>query len=191
MRETTKAARDDHLRRRLVQSKVKPLVDWKEWGWKRIAIFAGGLVWSMSLLAQMEYHAMGVLPSADIQDDTTHPNWLSTQKCVWNGARTKHSQLNCLLATHERAWSGFWLGLLSCWWNNKLAVALYSPARIRGVNNHMILQAIVLLVRAAALWSLDISWLRDSGIPLNAAHGVMLIFLFLVGLTSLNRLAPS
>lgn len=55
----------------------------------------------------------------------------------------------------------------------------------------MILQAIVLLVRAAALWSLDISWLRDSGIPLNAAHGVMLIFLFLVGVTSLNRLAPS
>lgn len=140
----------------------------------------------MSLLAQMEYHAMGMLSSAEAQDDTTYTNWLSTRKCVWNGARTKRSQLNCLLATHERAWSGFWLGLLSCWWNNKLAEALYSQARIRGVNNHMALQAIVLLVRAAALSSLDLSWLKDSGIPLNAAHGVMLIFLFLVSFVSSN-----
>ncbi|RDI85366.1 GDP-Man:Man(3)GlcNAc(2)-PP-Dol alpha-1,2-mannosyltransferase [Venturia inaequalis] len=186
MRETTKAAQDDHLRRKLVQSKVKRLVDWKRWGWKRVAIFAGGLLWSMSLCAQIEYHAMGMLPSAEVQDDTTYTSWLSTQKCVWIAARTNRSQLNCLVATHERAWSGLWLGLLSCWWNNKLAEALYSQARIRGVNNHMALQTIVLLVRAAALWSLDLSSLRDSGIPLNAAHGFMLIFLFLTALTSLR-----
>lgn len=191
MRETTKAAQDDHLRRILVQAKVKRLVDWKRWGWKRISIFAGGLLWSTSLLAQMAYHAMGMLPSAEVQDGTINTSWFSTQKCVWNGARTKQSQVNCLLATHEQAWSAFWLAPLSCWWNNKLAEALYSQARIRGVNNHMVLQVIVLLVRATALWSLDVSWLRDSGIPLNAAHGVMLIFLFLVGITSSNRLAPN
>jgi hypothetical protein len=186
MRETNKAARDDHLRRKLQQSKVQRLVDWEKWGWKRIAVFAGGVAWSMSLLGQMEYHAMGMLPSAEVQDDAMYGTWFSTQRCVWDGLRTGQSQHNCLHATQERVWGGFWLGLFSCWWNYKLAEALYSHARLRGVNNHMALQAIVLIVRAAALWSLDQSWLRNSAIPLNAAHGVMLIFLMLVSIDTFN-----
>jgi hypothetical protein len=181
MRETNKAARDDHLRRKLQQSKVKRLVDWKKWGWKRIVVFAGGLAWGMSLLGQMEYHAMGMLPSADVQDDATYENWFSTQGCVWSGLRTRQMQQNCFFATQDRVRSSFWLGLSSCWWNYKLAEALYSQGRLRGVNNHMALQLIVLVVRAAALWGLDQTWLKDSAIPLNAAHGVMLIFLLLVG----------
>jgi hypothetical protein len=125
---------------------------------------------------------MGMLPSAEVQDDATHGNWLSTQICVWSGLRTRQTQQNCLYATQERVWSSFWLGLFSCWWNYKLAEALYSQGRLRGVNNHMALQLMVLVVRAAALWGLDQTWLKDSAIPLNAAHGVMLIFLLLVSI---------
>ncbi|QDS76279.1 hypothetical protein FKW77_001798 [Venturia effusa] len=186
LRETTKAARDDYLRRRLVQSKVRRIVDWKRWGWRRTAIFAGGLAWSISLLLQVEYHAVGMLSPAQVQDDASYTNWLSTQTCIWTSVSERQSQLNCLLAAHERAWSCLWLGLLSCWWNNRLAEISYSQARVRGVNNHMALQAIVLLVRAAALWSLDMRWLRDLGIPVNAAHSAMLVFLFFTTMTSLQ-----
>lgn len=186
MRETNKAARDDHLRRKLLQSKVRKLVDWEKWSWKRIAVFVGGLAWGMSLLSQLEHHALGMLPSAEVQEDTTYGTLFSTQQCIWKGLRTKQSHHSCLHATRERALSCFWLGLLSCWWNYKLAEALYSNARLRGVNNHMALQVIVLLVRAAALWGLDQNWLKDSALPMNAAHGVMLIFLLLVSPRSIR-----
>jgi hypothetical protein len=182
MRETNKAARDDHLRRRLEQSRVQRFVDWKKWGWKRVFVFAGGVAWGLSLLGQMEYHALGMLQSARVQDDATYGNWFSTQRCVWNGITAKETQRNCLEAAHQQAWSGLAWGFLSCWWNYKLAERLYSLGRLRGVNNHMALQLIVLVARVAALWSLDHSWLSNSAVPLNAAHGVMLIFLVLVSI---------
>jgi len=181
MRVTNKAARADHLRRKLEQSKVQKFVDWRKWGWRRIVVFVGGVAWSASLLGQMEWHLLGLIPLAPMQEDVMYGNLFSKQLCAYNGFMAIETQRNCLLAAQDLAWTGLKFGLLACWWNFKLAEKLYSHGRLRGVGEHLTLQIVVLAIRAVALWTLsDAGSQLAIGIPTNAAHGMMLVLLLIV-----------
>ncbi|KIW05300.1 uncharacterized protein PV09_03825 [Verruconis gallopava] len=193
LKATTYAAKADNLRRGLARKKASSLTpEWRKWGWRRLLILIGGVLWWASILGQVTWHLLGILPHATKQMRLRSISWYGQWTCAANALMSQEIQLSCLEATKDSVWRAFYMGAASFWWNNALSTKLYSrERRLRGLGSYLLVQFISLSVRAVVLLCFEhTEWIPKS-IPTNAIHGTMIVFLVFTTLTSLRTVKLS
>jgi hypothetical protein len=195
LKATTYAAKADHLRRGLEKRKPSSLApDWQKWGWRRFVVFVGGILWWASVLGQVTWHILGVLPPTKEQLRLRNTSWYGQWTCAANAMLSQEKQMSCLEATKATAWRALWIGVMSFWWNNRLSQKLSSrERRLGGLGSYLIVQLISLSVRATALFALEHQDWIPTGVPANGIHGAMLVFLVfgtLISLATVKLSAP-
>lgn len=181
LRETTAAARSDHLRRTLEKGQPGRRNYEKGWTWQRVVVFLGGLGWTASLATQCAWHAMALLPVPDEQHDFVPMTYIEKAACMSSALVHGENHALCFVTATKLVWKSIWLGLLVSWWNSKLSRRLSSSGRLQRIPEYIAFQLFIVGIRAFALGTLlgEESILPDA-IPVNAVHGLMLILLLVV-----------
>jgi len=171
------AAKTDHLRRVLDRTRGGALED-KPWGWRNGLVFVAMQLYYSSILLQGIWHLSGALMRPEGLGDA---NVSCISQAVWE----RSLEPRCFDELWEFARVGIVCGLMSFWWNPRLKdKASGSGGRLRGLEQHLFLQAIILAVRTFSLWYLhSVSpTQRDALSFFKAQHAFMLVFLALVSL---------
>ncbi|KAL8899100.1 MAG: hypothetical protein Q9207_006370, partial [Kuettlingeria erythrocarpa] len=148
IRSTGYAAKTDHLRRMMNRTRGAG-VTYKSWSWKRLGALMGAFGWSVGLLGQLLWHALGALPGGLTEDgliDDDGPQ--SIPACL--RYTVSSLQLNQSCNDLWQPWLAYALGfsLLCFWWNPRMQYKLRGgQGRIVGHVEYYKLQLIALATR--------------------------------------------
>ncbi|KAL8749016.1 MAG: hypothetical protein Q9184_006971 [Pyrenodesmia sp. 2 TL-2023] len=164
IRSTGYAAKTDHLRRMMNRTRGEGLT-YASWSWKRSVTLLGAIGWSVGLLGQLSWHALGALPQSltedGLVDDDGGPR--SIPACLAYTAYSLQSDQFC--QDLWQPWLAYALGfsLLCSWWNPRMQYKLRGGyGRIVGQVEYYKLQLMALAMRY-------LSW------KLMAKHSTILI----------------
>ncbi|KAJ9642378.1 hypothetical protein H2199_004758 [Coniosporium tulheliwenetii] len=182
------AAKTDHLRRMMAKTQGGGTRSGKgKLTWRDVVLLLAGVAWWTSLAGQLAWDLLGALVSLD-RDVGLRPedSWVDVAACVWQAVRYKEVERSCFAWSTYHAGVALALGVVSCWWNNKLRAKLQEPSgRLGGLSEHLRLQAVVLIVRAASIWMLHEP--EDVSLSLavfRAAHLFMVVFMVMTTFVS-------
>ncbi|KAL8996413.1 MAG: hypothetical protein Q9169_004061 [Polycauliona sp. 2 TL-2023] len=148
IRSTGYAAKTDHLRRMMDRTRGQGVVR-KSWNLKSLALMFGGVGWTLGSMAQLAFHLLGALPTAEVGDGLVDPDDpQSMLACFVSSAIHLRHRPSC--NQYFRAVLAYSLGLslLCCWWNPKMQFKLRGGyGRIIGRADYYKLQLVALAVR--------------------------------------------
>jgi len=204
LRVTGYAAKTDHLRRMIEQTRNGQGRRLRGWGWQDNVVVLAGLCWWASLMMQLVWHTLSATLGAQWADDLygLHPI-TALPECVRRAFAREPVEPACTslldaFTTLCGIFAGYCLilGWLSIWWNPQLQRKLRgNVGRMVGLTEYYKLQAIFLLVRCAVWW-----FLANRPSPsidprtAKAAHAFMVVFTTVVCFTlslSHSKLTPS
>ncbi|KAF2431798.1 hypothetical protein EJ08DRAFT_695950 [Tothia fuscella] len=185
LRDATHMARSDHLQRMMDRTR-SGRIKIKRGGWhvKHFIMIAIGVVWWVSLLSQVLWHVLAVLPTKSrrglASDSTSTPPW-----CVVDALKAREVTSCCFNTFTSWTRYGLLLGAPVFWWNSKMYSKLSSrTGQLKGVGQYLALQFLVLILRFYAFSKLT-HWTSLPGdIPLEAGHAVMIVLL--LGTTAIS-----
>lgn len=178
IRQAGYTAKTDHLRRMVERTKANP-PQYRRWGWKEWLVVVARYAWWASIAGQVFVDVAGLAKTwvgyeVDLEDE------ISLLGCLLK----EGGSLECVyyLPVNQVAEKALILGIATFWWNNKLFQKLHTPAcRLVGLSEHIRLQLLVLVVRAALLWSGSFQLSTSAS---QAVHSGMLAFIFFVCISS-------
>lgn len=182
IRSTGYAAKTDHLRRMMNRTRGAG-VTYTSWSRKRLGALMGAFGWSVGLLGQLSWHALGTLPKGLTEDgliDDEGPQ--SIPACL--GYTASSLQSNQFCNDLWQPWLAYALGfsLLCFWWNPRMQYKLKGgQGRIVGHVEYYKLQLIALATRYLS-WKLTA---KDSAIltdpqAVRALHAFTLVLQVIV-----------
>lgn len=190
IRSTGYAAKTDHLRRMMSRTRGEGFT-YASWSWKQFVTLLGAIGWSVGLLGQLLWHALGALLKTLTEDglvDDEGPR--SIPACLGYTASSLQSNQFC----HElwQPWLAYALGfsLLCSWWNPRMQYKLRGGhGRIVGHVEYYKLQLMALAMRYLS-WKL---MAKDSTILMDpqarrALHAFTLVVEVIVSLFLPNSL---
>ncbi|KAF2399071.1 hypothetical protein EJ06DRAFT_69232 [Trichodelitschia bisporula] len=187
LRATVYAAKTDHLRRMMDKTKRGGLAGNKgTFRWKDVGLSLGGLGWSLSVLVQLVYNALGMLtPELELVEDSGR-KWRGVShvaSCTVHSFQAGVVRESCFDAVRSFAVLAVALSSVTCWWNPQLRKRLHQGGQLHGQLEHMLMQWVVLVTRIGAGWGES----RADKLPFDyrAVHAFMFIFMILTSIRSL------
>lgn len=193
LRVTGYAAKTDHLRRMVEQTRNGQGRRLRAWGWRDNVVLLTGTCWWASLTMQLVWHTVSATLGAQWAEDLYGLNPHTALPECLRGAFARqpvNSTCTSLLDAYTTLYgmlAGYCLilGWLSVWWNPQLQRKLRgNVGRMVGLSEFYKLQAIFLVVRCAVWWFLANP--LSSGIDprtATAAHAFMVVFSTMVCFT--------
>lgn len=149
-------------------------------------------MWWASLLAEIVWHIIGVLPLAEKQLELHSDSMLAHMACILHALSTWETQSSCFHVATKMAKMSIGLGVLSLWWNNKIGWKLSSRnGKLRGVGKYIGFQSLILALRAAVVWTLQDADSLHTPDPTKGAHYATLVLLVLSTTYSLTMVTLS
>ena len=183
LRVTGYAAKTDHLRRMVEQTRNGQSRRLRAWGWQDNVVALAEMCWWLSLVVQLLWHALSIVKGAQQEDGLSHiESEIMLLECVRQSFGPEPLESACTSRYGTVAGYALLLGLLSVWWNPQLRRKLKgNVGRMVGLSEYYKLQAIFVVVRFAS-WGV-LAKLPGFGTDpqtAKAAHAFMLAFTILV-----------
>ena len=182
LRLTNYAAKTDHLRRVMQRTRGTVFAP-SGWSWNRLGVAVGGTAWLSAGIAPVLWNFMGALKVME------EPHGLrdvdpssSMSSCLWQSWQNKETKSDCARLYHPVASLSLILGILSIWWNPKLAKRTEGKGgRLVGLKEYYKLQVMFLAIRLAA-WAVlgETTSIQVDPQTAKATHYFMLVFTVVV-----------
>ena len=179
IQETGYAAKTDHLRRMMEQTRGTGTRR-QGWGWKSTAVSVGSAAWYLGLFGQFSWHCVNIL-KVDEDSDGLYEAVISPSlsKCLRQDVQNPSIAPACAYVYSSAVGFALCLGLLSIWWNPRLKQQLEPKrGRIIGMGEYYKFQVIFLAVRFT-VWSALSKTLTFDIQTAKGIHAFMLVFMVL------------
>ncbi|KAL8909564.1 MAG: hypothetical protein Q9171_004973 [Xanthocarpia ochracea] len=188
IRSTGYAAKTDHLRRMMDQTRGKGIIR-KSWSWKNFVVLLGGIGWSVSLAGHLALHVLEALPTTETDHGLSDPDDIQpTLLCFVQGAYDLEYPPSCSQRFHAILGYCLGLSLLCCWWNPKMQYKLSGGhGRVVGRVDYYKLQMMALAIRFVT-WKLAVTESTFAIEPQSARaiHAFGLVLEILLSILSLR-----
>ena len=183
------AAKTDHLRRMVEQTRNGQSKRLRPRGWQDNVVALAAICWWMSLLVQLGWHALSVIKWTDEPpglraQDVPSDSSVALSDCVRRSLVPGPLEPACAQSYCTLTAQALILGLISAWWNPRLRQKLRgNVGRMVGLVEYYKLQVVFLLLRAAA-WGLlaKSSAFGSDTKHARATHSFMVAFITIVSL---------